>query len=128
VPDLVPLYYVIIGSIIGPAFIKLLEKLLGKKTNEVEYSRQLQGMVSDALKDADKAIDDLRNERELNKAEIKELNDRITAMEAIEHGPFRLTIEFTTHPLAIHRQRIEVIASSPKPPDKPSGRLTHQSK
>jgi len=97
------------GSIVGPLVLLLINKVFNRPKDDAS-------LVGDMQLIAQRAVDDLRKERENNAAmeehrqkEMKIIRERMLALEAAAHGPFRLTLEFTTSPLSILVQRLEVL-------------------
>lgn len=107
-----PLLIAIIASVsatVGSIITIVIAKIFSKRQDDASLVQQYQDIAS-------KAVEDLRQaqltsaERDKKRTEeYTKVQERLKLVEAATYGPFRITLDFTTHPLGIQNQKIELI-------------------
>lgn len=98
-----------IGAIIGPIIMLLIQKYFTRNKDDTDLVINMQKIM-------DSAVEALRKEKEASaqrdatrSEEYNRVQERLQLVERATYGPFRITLDFTTHPLGIQNQKIELI-------------------
>lgn len=106
----------VVGGIVGSVITLVLTRIFNKPKDDASLAQQYQEIAAQAVDDLHKAqeasvIRDAKRTEEYNKVQ-----ERLQLVEAATYGPFRITLDFTTHPLGIQNQKIELIVVNEKAP------------
>lgn len=108
-PIIIVIISATVGAIIGPLIMLLANKMFSKKKDETDLVKNMQDIADQAVAALKQERADAASRDKWRSEEYKKVQERLRLVEQATYGPFRITLDFTTHPLSIENQRIELI-------------------
>lgn len=106
----------VVGGIIGSIITLVLTRIFNKPKDEASLAQQYQEIAKQAVDDLHTAQTASIERDKKRTDEYNKIQERLRLVEAATYGPFRITLDFTTHPLGIQNQKIELIVVNEKAP------------